>query len=424
MNVNKIRKDFPMLSKSDRPARRSYEASESVGWVYLDNAATSHKPQQVIDAITTFYSHHYATVHRALYESGEFATTLYEAVRDKVATFINAAHRDEIIFTKGTTEGINFVASTWALQHLKPGDQIVLTKAEHHANLLPWQRVCQHTGAQLVFIPINPETYQVQNPLSYITEKTKLVAVTHSSNVLGDIWQLEQLEQVISKAHSVGAKVLIDAAQTAAHQKIDVQPLGADFLVFSGHKIFGPTGIGVLYIKKELHEEIEPYQLGGSMVFQVWFDKATWAPSPHKFEAGTPPIAQAIGLGATIDYIQTNIDFTALKKHEAHLCTLILSGLEKIDGITIVGNKQALEKNGHLVSFAVKDLHPHDVAAQLGNKNIAVRAGHHCAQPLVTHLGFQSLLRVSVAAYNTEQDIEIFLDELKKSVEALKKIIK
>lgn len=413
-NGSRIRQNFTIFQRVPRSGQKEL--------IYLDNAATAHKPDQVINTLTQFYSTSYATVHRALYELGEIATTNYEQARDKVAQFINAQHSNEVIFTKGTTEGINLIAAAWAVNTLKPGDEIVLTQAEHHSNLLPWQWVAQKTGARLVFIPINTTTYLVENLKNYLNANTKLVAVTLSSNVLGPIWnkQSGELEAFIVHAKSFGAHVLVDAAQAVAHQSVDVQALGADFLVFSGHKMFGPTGIGVLYISKKLHNAVQPYQLGGSMVYEASFTSAQWAKSPQKFEAGTPPIADAIGLGAAIDYINQNIDFAALEQYEASLCSMLIDGLEQIDGVTIVGNVEKLRKEGHLVSIALDRIHPHDVATHLGSRGIAVRAGHFCAQPLVTHLGFESLLRISIAAYNNVRDIEIFLQELRTCIGLLK----
>ncbi len=408
--MKKISENFPLLHDND--------------FIYLDSAATSQKPQQVIDAVSNFYERENAPVHRGLYPLAETATIKYEKARDCITQFINAAEPCEVIFTKGTTEGINFIASSWALENVQPGDEILLTQAEHHANLLPWQWVAAKTGATLVFIPIDKTTYELNDPCSYISAKTKLVAVTHSSNVLGPIWSDNaHLKNFIDAVHQAGAVVLLDAAQSVAHQKLDVRDLGADFVVFSGHKMFGPTGIGVLYINKKYHGSLEPYQRGGSMVHHVSFNHATWAQSPQKFEAGTPPIAQAIGLGAAVDFIQQSINFEQLKQHEADLCKQLIQGLKLIPDVTIVGNQEQLVEQGHLVSFAMRGIHPHDIATQLGLKGIAVRAGHFCAQPLVTELGFESLLRVSMAAYNTSQEIESFLQELEYAINLFKRAL-
>jgi len=413
MDVIKIRKDFPLLSE---------KSDNQQPLIYLDTSSTAQKPAVVIDTLARFYTSINANVHRGLYELGEGATTQYEAVREKVAHFINAQHADEIIFTKGTTEGINFIAACWAEQHLKAGDEIVLTQAEHHANLLPWQRVAQKTGAKLVFIQLDKETFTFKNPEQFITSKTKLLAVTYSSNVLGDVWDhnRQQLENLVARAHAVGARVLIDAAQAVMHRKLDIQHLNPDFLVFSGHKMMGPTGVGVLYIKKMLHDAVQPYQTGGSMVHFVSFEKATWAPSPQKFEAGTPPIAAVLGLGAAIDYINQKINFEQLQKHEARLCSVLIDGLEKIEGVRIVGNKLWARHHGHLISFMFDGAHPHDIASILGVQRIAVRAGHHCAQPLVHMLGIDSLLRVSFGVYNTIEEVEIFIKALAQAVTVLR----
>jgi cysteine desulfurase / selenocysteine lyase len=405
MDPHRIRQDFPIFQRPEMG---------SPLFVYLDNAATAQKPNAVIDVMNSFYRSSYATVHRALYELGEIATTHYEESRDKVASFINARHREEIIFTNGTTEGINFVATAWALNHLNQGDEILLTHAEHHANLVPWQQVAAKTGARLVFIPLDTTTFTLHHPEQFLTKRTKLVAVTHMSNVIGPVWDssTNELETFIQQAHACGARVLIDAAQSIAHHNVDVQKLGADFVAFSGHKMFGPTGIGVLYIARNLHDEVSPYHYGGSMIREVTFSSATWAPSPQKFEAGTPPIAEVIGLGTTIDYMRTAIDYPALQQHEAHLCRLLINKLQPLDGVVIVGNIDRLMREGHLVSIAFTKAHAHDIAALLGYRGVAVRAGNLCAQPLINYLGFESVLRISLAAYNTEHDIDILLEEL------------
>ncbi len=413
MNTINYKKDFPIFQAA------STNKTDN-NFVYLDSAATSQKPQLVIDAITHFYTKSYATVHRSLYPHGEFATKEYEAIRAKTAQFINAKHSEEIIFTKGTTEGINFIADTWAKQHIKAGDEIVLTQVEHHANLLPWQRVAHQTGARLTFIPLNRATYMLDYQDSLITERTKIVAVTHSSNVLGQVWQDGHLEQLIARAHQLGARVLLDAAQSVAHQQINVQRLNPDFLVFSTHKVYGPTGLGILYIKKELHDHIEPYQVGGSMIHSATYESAIWDKAPQKFEAGTPPIASVMGWGAAIDYITKNSNFTALQKHEIDLCKALVSQLQELEDVSIVGNLEHLKNHGHLVCFMIKNIHAHDIASYLGSQNIAVRAGHHCAQPLINILGVDSLLRVSLGIYNTQEDIDQYVSVLKKAIMYLK----
>jgi cysteine desulfurase / selenocysteine lyase len=402
----KVKLDFPIFNKK----------FDFGNLTYLDSAATSQKPKQVIDGTMFFYENYNANVYRSIYELGETATSLFDSARDKVAKFINA-FPEEIVFTSGTTEGINFVADAWAKKNISSGDQIVITNAEHHANLLPWQRVAHENKAELKFLKLNFKNFLIDlsDLEKIINEKTKLVAITHSSNMIGDVWG-GQLEKVIKRARQVGAKILIDAAQTAPRQKIDVKKLDADFLVFSGHKMLGPTGVGVLFIKKEMHDSVEPYQVGGSMVYSVSLENATWKQAPYKFEAGTPPIAQVIGLGYAIDYLNSNIDFDALQEHEALLCTKLIQELEKIEGVRILGNKEDLKKIGHLVSFAVNNIHAHDLGAFLGQKGVSVRSGNHCAQPLAILLGAESSLRVSFYIYNTLQDVEIFVDELKKAI--------
>lgn len=410
MDFKKIKNDFPIFTQANK-------------LVYLDNSATTQKPQIVINAVSKFYSEQNSNVHRGLYDHGEVATTLYEAARQKIASFINAKHVEEVIFTSGATEGINFIANGWGLAHLHPGDEILITQAEHHANLLPWQYVAGKTGASLKFIEINPYTYQFDESARFLTSQTKLIAVTHHSNVLGPVWgnSSEGLKKLISVAQKQGVKVLVDAAQIPAHQEIDVQALNADFLAFSGHKIFGPTGVGVLFIKKALHEQVNPFMFGGGMVNTVSWKGAKWAPAPHKFEAGTPPISSAIGLAAAVDYIQTNFNFNELKTHQAGLCKVLIEQLSGISEVHIVGNIQLIESEGHLVSIAVDGIHAHDIAGFVGSNGIAVRAGHHCAQPLVKHLGFESLVRVSFAAYNTACDVEDFVNELKLAIKIFKK---
>ncbi len=408
MNQPTLRKDFPLINR--------------LPLVYLDNAATAHKPQAMIDALQHFYADSYGTVHRGLYALGEQATSSYEQARATVAQFINAA-TEEIIFTKGTTESINLVAAAWALYHLKAGDEILLTEVEHHANLLPWQWVAEQTGAQLVFIPLDGKNYVLQNPAAYVSSKTKLVAVTLSSNVLGPVWAAGDLAVLTQRAHEVGAVVLFDAAQVVSHAPIDVRSLKADFVVFSGHKLFGPTGSGVLYASRSVQGAMHPYQRGGSMVYEAWFDHAIWQDGPQKFEAGTPLIAEAIGLAASVAYLQKNIDWDLLHKHEAALCRELIKGLKTMPRVTIVGNRERLATEGHLVSFVVQGIHAHDIAGMLSNKGIAVRAGHLCAQPLVRALGHESLVRVSVALYNTTAEIELFLRELENTIALFNQLV-
>jgi len=425
-----IRADFPFFS--------GQESTQEI--IYLDNASTTQKPQVVIDAIANFYAYHNANVGRGIYPLAEQATQLYENTREKVQKFIGARHASEIVFTKGATEGINLVAQAWALAHIKRGEEIVLSELEHHANLLPWQEVARVTGAVLKFIPVrqennlasqarqvnrDPETNldsqdysESQGDLDYsaldtlITPKTKLIAVTHVSHALGTH---VNIARIAAHAQRVGAKLLIDAAQSAPHQQINVQELECDFLVFSGHKMLGPTGVGVLYVKQELYGQLQPYQRGGGMVFSADWRDAAWAKMPHMLEAGTPPIAQVVGLGAAIDYLNS-LDRKAFAQHEAALCARFIDGLRAISGVRILGPIAQLRVSGHLVSFVVEGMHAHDVAAYLGAYGICVRAGHHCAQPLATKLRYGATVRVSFYLYNTEQEVDYTLHVLQELI--------
>jgi cysteine desulfurase/selenocysteine lyase len=391
--MNTIRKDFPFLQQkqNDKPI------------IYFDNAATTQKPQAVIDAITHYYSYQNAPIHRSVYAAAENVTALYEQARAAIAHFINAKP-SEIIFTKGTTESINAVATAWALRTIKAGDEIVVTEIEHHSNLVPWQQVCEATGATLKFIPIhNDGTLNLDGIDNIITRKTKLVAVSHVSNALGSH---SDIAYIIHKAHDSGARCLIDAAQSAPHQTIDVQALKPDFLVFGGHKMLAPTGIGILYIASHLHEQMAPYQFGGGMVFNVEKYTATWLKSPQKFEAGTPPIAQAIGFGAAIEYLNKNVSFDLLASHEAALCSRLIDGLNTIKQVHVLGPVKQLKQKGHLVSFFIDGIHAHDVATYLGNNGVYMRAGHYCAQPLAERLGLDASVRASFYCYNLLEEID------------------
>ena len=401
MNFKKLRLDFPILS----------EKINGYSIAPCDNASTTHKPQSVIDAIVHFYTKTNSNIYRGIHLFAEQATNLYENARKKVADFIGA-YPEEIIFTRGCTSGINFVVATWGEQHINAGDEIVITELEHHANLLPWQRLARKKGAILKFIPIFPDgSLDLSSLDSIITNKTKMVSVIHVSNAIGTH---VNIAAIIARAKEVGARVLIDAAQSVAHQKINVHQLNGDFLVFSGHKLLGPTGIGVLYIKKELHHVLPPYEVGGGMVEDVSCDDATWRTAPYKFEAGTPPIAQAIGLGTAIDYIQEHIDFNELQKYEAQLCSRLIDGLSQFSQIRILGPISELKEKGHLVSFLVNGIHSHDVAAFLDSRGISVRAGHHCAQPFAKKMGYDASVRVSFYFYNTIEDVDRIIEAMRE----------
>ncbi len=383
--------------------------------IYLDNAATTHKPRMVINAITKFYERQYATAGRSMYHLAEQATQRIDDVRSAIADFIHV-QKDEIVFTKGSTDGINFIASSWAERHLKSGDEIVLTHMEHHSNLLPWQRVAKRTGAQLRFISVTDQgTLDLSTLDSIITSKTKLVACVLVSNALGTT---NDVSAIVAQAHEVGAKVLLDASQAMGHQDVDVTSLNPDFMVFSGHKMYGPTGIGVLYINKNIQPEVEPYQLGGGTIFEATYEQATLRGAPYCYEAGTLPIAQIIGLGAAIDYLN-QYDVHEIHHYESSLNALLIDELSSIGAIKILGPIEQLKKVGHLITFTMNGFHPHDVAAYLDHNHIAVRAGHFCAQPLARKLGIESSVRVSFGLYNTQDDVKAVsavLRELKNPI--------
>ncbi len=399
-----IKNDFPIFhnrSKKDR-------------LVYLDNAATTHKPYAVLNAERDFYENGYASVKRGIYKSGERATEAFEAARNRVASFIGAEYPSEVVFTSGATESINLIAKAWGELNIGPGDEIVISELEHHANLLPWQRLAADRGAFLRYIPVSFDgTLSLAAIDDIISPRTKLVAITATSNVVGT---QTDIMRIMQRAREVGAKVLIDAAQAVPHQKINVQELDCDFLVFSGHKMFGPTGIGIAYINKKIHHQLQPYRLGGGMVHSVHMYDAEWLSMPHMLEAGTPPIAQAIGLVAAIDYLEHTIGYAALARHERALMHMLIDELETITGITILGPVDELRESAHLLSFIVDGIHAHDVAAYLDCHGIAVRAGHHCAQPLAQKLGITASVRVSLYAYNTHDDIQALLNALKQLV--------
>lgn len=394
--MNKYKKDFPIF-------KHKYRQHDLV---YLDSAATSQKPQVVIDAVSNFYNSGCANIGRAVYDLGEQATKEYNLVRQKVANFINSDF-NEIVFTSGATGGINFIASTWATKFIRPNDEIIISISEHHANFVPWQNFVQKTGAKLKILnltfdyALDLDAYQ-----KLLTSRTKLVAITYSSNVLGVI---NNLDLIIKLAKGFGAAVLIDAAQAVSYHKLDVAKLDCDFLVFSGHKMLAPDGVGVLYINQRWHDQIEPYQFGGGMVTSVKLDESIYLNAPAKFEAGTPPIASIIGLGVAIDYYQDNLCYESLQKHLASLCATLIMGLEQFSQVKIIGNLEQLKTTGHLVSFTVTNFHAHDVAAYLDQFGICVRAGNHCAQPLHDSLGLNATVRVSFHVYNTSQDVKYLL---------------
>ena len=396
-DVKNIRRDFPIF------------ANQPDNFVYLDSSATTLKPQSVIDAVAGYYSKYSANVHRSIYAIGEEATAEYEGSRLKVAKLINA-NTKSIIFTRGTTESINLVAYTWARKNIKAGDENLLTEMEHHSNLIPWQLCAQETGAILKHIPFNEDgTLDLSDPEKWFTHKTKLVSVIHQSNVFGTV---NPIKDIIKIAHDVGAIVLVDAAQSVPHQTVDVQDMDCDFLAFSGHKMLGPTGVGVLYGKPELLEAMPPFLGGGEMIRTVSLNDSTWNDIPWKFEAGTPNIAQAIGLGAAVDYIN-QIGMETIHNREQELLNYALEKMLEIPEINIYG---AAPERGAVISFNVDNIHPHDLAQFLDYDGIAIRAGHHCAQPIMKKLGVSATGRASFYVYNSKDDVDRLCESIEKTV--------
>ncbi len=373
--------------------------------VYLDSAATAQKPIQVIEALDRFYKEYNSNVHRGVHTLGTMATDAYEGAREKVRKLIHAKSTKEIIFTKGTTAAVNLIAQSYGNANVSEGDEILITYMEHHSNLIPWQQLAKRTGAELKYMPLQPDgTLVLEEVAQCITPKTKIVALAHVSNVLGTI---NPVKEVTRLAHEVGAIVVVDGAQSVPHMKVDVQDLDCDFLAFSGHKMMGPTGIGVLYGKKALLEQMDPIEFGGEMIDTVELYDSTWADLPYKFEGGTPVIAQAIGLGAAIDFLEA-IGFAEIEAYEKKLVDYAYQRLSELDGITIYGPKE----RGGLVTFNVDHVHPHDVATVLDVEGIAIRAGHHCAQPLMKWLQVSSTARASFYIYNTEEEVDRLVEGL------------
>lgn len=400
LSIDTIRKQFPVLDQqvNGKPL------------IYFDNAATSQTPQSVIDALVHYYQKDNANIHRGIHSLAERATTAFEDTRKAVRQFINAPEAEEIVFTKGTTESINLVANAYGRKFLKPGDEIIITGMEHHSNIVPWQLICEQTGAQLKVLPVNEQgEISLEDLDGLISEKTKIVAVVYISNSLGTI---NPVNEIIRKAHDAGAVVLIDGAQAAPHQAIDVQALDCDFLAFSGHKMYGSTGVGILYGKRRLLEAMDPYQGGGEMIRDVSFAGTTYNDIPYKFEAGTPNIADVVALKAAIEFI-SSIGHDYLHEHEM---TLLATGRDKlfdIDGFQPIGTAK---NKTSVISFLINGVHPFDLGMWLDAKGIAVRTGHHCTQPLMDHFGIDGTVRASFAVYNTVEEIEIFAEALKDIV--------
>jgi len=389
-DVEGVRRQFPILA----------EAPYAKPLVYLDSAATSQKPHAVIDAISGFYAKDNANVHRGVHYLSERATEAYEGARAKAQGFLNAAHTQEIVFTRGTTESINLVAQTYAKTHLGVDDEVLITAMEHHSNIVPWQMICTERGARLRVAPIDDAGELLLDELdALVGPRTKLVAVTHVSNVLGTI---NPIRRIVDIAHARGARVLVDGAQAAPHLNVDVAALGCDFYALSGHKMYGPTGIGVLYGRRELLEEMPPYQGGGDMIASVSFESTVYNKVPYKFEAGTPDLAGAVGLGAAIDFLD-GLRHEALAAHEHDVLAYGIEALSEVPGLQLIGTARA--KAG-VISFLVDGVHPHDIGTILDREGIAVRTGHHCAQPLMSRLGVAATVRASLGCYNTRQDID------------------
>lgn len=401
LDVTAIRKDFPILTRQvhGRPL------------VYLDNAATSQKPRSVIEAISHYYEYYNANIHRGIHQLSEEATAAYEETRAKVARFINAPNPECIVFVRNATEAINLVANAWGRRELKPGDQVVLTEMEHHSDLIPWQLVTGDVGADLGFIKMKDDgTLDLSCLDSTITGDTRLVCMVHVSNSLGTI---NPARQVADAAHRRGALMLLDGAQSAPHMPVDVQELDCDFFAFSGHKMLGPTGVGVLYVRPEIIKDMGPFLGGGEMIREVWLDRATWNEAPFRFEAGTPNIADVIGLGAAIDYLM-DLGMEKVRQHEIGLTAYALEAVGKLDGITIYGPKDAQQRGG-VVPFNLADVHAHDVGTILDRQGVAIRAGHHCTQPAMRRLGVSATARASFYIYNTPEEVDILVEALKKA---------
>ncbi|MDJ0619965.1 MAG: cysteine desulfurase [Calothrix sp. MO_192.B10] len=410
--ADKVRADFPLLHQevNDKPL------------VYLDNAATSQKPQFVINALRHYYQEYNSNVHRGAHTLSGKATDAYEGARDKVAKFVNAASRQEIVFTRNATEAINLVAYSWGMDNLQPGDEIITTVMEHHSNIVPWQLIAQKTGAVLKFVELTAEqTFDFAHFKTLLSPKTKLVSVVHVSNTLGCI---NPVAEICALAHQHGAKVLIDACQSVPHMPIDVQQIGCDWLVASGHKMCAPTGIGFLYGKQEILESMPPFLGGGEMIAEVFLDHSTYGELPHKFEAGTPAIGEAIALGAAVDYLNS-IGMEQIHAYEAELTAYLFQQLDKIPQIKIYGPHPNFKGEGRaaLAAFTAGEVHANDLATLLDQEGVAIRSGHHCTQPLHRYLGIPATARVSLSFYNTREEIDIFIKSLQDTLDFFHSIL-
>ena len=400
-DVARIREDFPILK----------ELVHGKPLVYLDNAATTQKPQAVIDALVNYYTTENSNVHRGVHTLSQLATDAYEGAREKVRQFINAEHDKEIIFVRGTTEAINLVAQTYGRENIGPGDEIIITAMEHHSNIVPWQILCQEKGAQLKVIPINDDGELLLDEYEkLLSPRTRFVSIVHQSNALGTI---NPVEQVIELAHARGIPVLLDGAQAVAHVPIDVQKLGCDFYAFSGHKLYGPTGVGVLYGRAELLDAMPPYQGGGEMIRSVTFEKTLYNVIPNKFEAGTQNIAGSVGLGAAIDYVN-GVGMDRIAAYEKELLAYGTERLSEIELVQLIGTAR---HKGSILSFVMENAHPHDVGTILDAEGVAVRTGHHCAQPLMDRFGVPATIRASLAFYNTREEIDTLVKGIDRVIE-------
>ena len=404
LDVSKIREDFPVLSKKvydDRPL------------VWLDSAATSQKPRQVIQALVDYYEGYNANVHRGVHALSMESTERYEAARQKVADFVNAESAECLIWTRNTTEGINLVANTWGEDNIAAGDEVVVTAMEHHSNLVPWQQLARRKGAKVRILPLAEDHTLDMNAVdAIIGQRTRLLAMSHASNAVGTI---NPVKELAAKARAVGAAVLVDGAQSVPHMPVDAQDMDCDFLAFSGHKMLGPTGIGGLYVKRAVLERMNPFLTGGEMVLAVSYEKASWNDLPMRFEAGTPNIADAIALGAAVDYLQA-LGMDNVRKHEIDLTAYALNAFKELEEeLDVYGPKDA-RKRGGIVSFHHPDVHPHDLGTVLDRRGIAIRTGHHCAMPMVQSLGVAATARASMYLYNTEAEIDLLVDALKEAL--------
>ena len=401
LDVEKIRKDFPIFNDLNKP------------FVYLDSASTSQKPLEVIDAISSYYKSYTANVHRALYSIGEKATDEYENVRKLVKKILNVPDSHSVVFTSGTTESINLIAYSWGLKNLKETDSVLITEMEHHSNIIPWQLITKKTNSSLNYIPLNNNgTLNTESINDEFLSSTKIISISHQSNVFGTI---NPIKNIINKVKDMGVLTLIDGAQAVPHLEVDLSELDPDFYVFSGHKMLGPTGVGVLIGRNELLEEMEPFMGGGEMINKVSMQDATWNEIPWKFEAGTPNIAQVIGLGAAINYLM-NIGLDKVHSHEQSLLHYALNALEKNEDVTLYGNPP---ERGAVIPFNLKNIHPHDLAKFLDLDGICIRAGHHCAQPIMDYLKVPSTARISMNIYNDENDIDHLLKGIEKTIRTL-----